>query len=88
MEILSALAIAQTHGYDDGSYRAVVFTTNDLQELYSNYPEVIQTDSTFGTNTHGYKLIHAVYVDKCLRTHSVCFGLLSDLVAGTMAVFV
>ncbi len=74
-EILSTLTIAQTHANDDGSYRATVFTTNDPQELYSSYPEVIQMDSTFGTNTHGYKLIHAVYVDKCLKTHSVCFGL-------------
>ncbi len=65
-----------------------MFTTNDLQELYSSYPKVIQIDSTFGTIIHGYKLIQAVYVDKCLRTHSVCFGLLSDLLADIMAVFV
>ncbi len=71
-----------------GSYRAIVFTTNELQELYSSFPEVIQMDSTFGTTIHGYKLIHAVYVDKYLKTHSVCFGLLSYLLADTMAVFV
>ncbi len=45
-------------------------------------------DSTFGTNIHLYKLIHVVCVDKYLRTHSVCFGLLSDLLAETMALFV
>ncbi len=39
---------------------AIVFTTNELQELCSSYPEVIQMDSTFGTNIHGYKLIHVV----------------------------
>ncbi len=41
-----------------------VFTTNELQELYSGYPEVIQMDSTLGTNIHGYKLIHVVCVSK------------------------
>ncbi len=65
-----------------------VFTTNELQELYSGYPEVIQMDSTFGTNIHGYKLIHVVCADKYLRTHSVCFGLLSNLLAVIMALFV
>ncbi len=45
-------------------------------------------DSTFGTNIHGYKLNHMVCVEKYLRTHSVCFGLLSDLLAETMALFV
>ncbi len=88
LEILSTRAIAETHANDNGSYRAIVFTTNELQELYSSYPEVIQMDSTFGTNIHGYKLIHVVCVDKYLRTHSVWFGLLSDLLAETMALFV
>ncbi len=65
-----------------------VLTTNELQELYSSYPEEIQMDSTFGTNIHGYKLINVVCADKYLRTHSVCFGLLSETLPETMALIV
>ncbi len=32
--------------------------------------------------------VHVVCVDKYLKTHSVCFGLLIDLLADTMALFV
>ncbi len=86
--ILDRKAISATFPNEDGTYKAICFTTPNLKILMGMYPEVLQMDITFRLNIHGYNTIHIVCVDRFMKSHTLAFGMLSDRTEGAIQIFV
>ncbi len=64
MNILDSRAISQALPNNDGTYKAICFTTPNLKALMGTYPEVLEMDITISLNIHRYNSIHIVCVDR------------------------